>query len=59
MVKADERLVDALVGELVRSYVREALDQLLANKNADVSGKTYVGVKRNNDAKHTPLSAQT
>jgi hypothetical protein len=60
----DDLLVDVLVREIACSFVRTALDERLANKNADAPGQGDVGANRNNkrmnnDAKHTPLSAQT
>lgn len=56
----DERLVDELIDELARCYVRAALNELLANpenKNADVSGQEDVGVKGRNKRDHTLLRA--
>ena len=55
---ADERLVDELVDELARCYVRAALNQLLAasqNESAAESGQDQRRREGTNGADHTPL----
>lgn len=57
--EADERLVDELIDELARCYVRAALNELLANQNKSAAESNQEQQRRegSTDAKHTPICA--
>lgn len=59
--RVDERLVDELIDELARCYVRAAFNQLLAdqNKSAAESGQDQRRREGTIDAEHTPIPAST